>query len=135
MAERFRPSDRVRRGFEHRALLRAGARVHSAHFLWLLGPNAADGVRIGLTVSKRAVPRAVDRNRVRRVAREVFRRHRELVPPGTDVVLVAKAGAQRLGFEAALVEWRGVTEALVRAGRTAARRMSADRAVPRKERP
>lgn len=62
--------------------------------------HAEDGVavppaRLGLTVAKRVAKRAVDRNRIKRIARDSFRRHRELLA-GLDLVLVARAGIAEL---------------------------------------
>ncbi|MBV1858982.1 MAG: ribonuclease P protein component [Nannocystaceae bacterium] len=51
--------------------------------------------RLGVTVTRK-VGRAHQRNRIKRLAREVFRQERALLPPGYDMVLVAKRNA--LGF-------------------------------------
>lgn len=48
---------------------------------------------MGVTVSKRVDKRAVGRNRIKRVLRDVFRRHRHELPAG-DYVLVAKPEAR-----------------------------------------
>ena len=55
---------------------------------------------------------AVERNRIKRVAREVFRRNRELFPPSHDVVLIAKRGATEVGYESLLSELRRAARAL-----------------------
>lgn len=51
--------------------------------------------RLGLAVSRKALPRAVDRNRVKRIVRESFRHLR--LCPGLDFVVVARAGLRRTG--------------------------------------
>lgn len=48
--------------------------------------------RLGLAVAKRIARRAVDRNRIRRIARETFRRHRQYLRPA-DYVVLAKPPA------------------------------------------
>ncbi len=48
--------------------------------------------RLGVAVSKRVSPRAVDRNRVKRQVRESYRTHRGRLA-GFDVVVVAKTAA------------------------------------------
>ena len=50
------------------------------------------GARLGLAIAKRIARRAVDRNRIRRIARETFRRNRHLLGP-VDFVLLAKPPA------------------------------------------
>lgn len=47
--------------------------------------------RLGLTISRRVAKKAVDRNRLKRLARESFRSQPAL--PAWDFVVLAKAGA------------------------------------------
>jgi ribonuclease P protein component len=48
--------------------------------------------RLGLAIAKKQVRRAVDRNRIKRIVRETFRRHRARLP-GVDLVVMARAAA------------------------------------------
>ena len=57
--------------------------------------------RLGLVVSKRALPRAHERNRARRVLRETFRRHRADLPPMDIVVQVTGSDANE-GYRASM---------------------------------
>ncbi|HRR35242.1 MAG TPA: ribonuclease P protein component [Kiritimatiellia bacterium] len=50
------------------------------------------GRRAGVVVSKRTFRRAVDRNRAKRLLREVFRLSRHRLAPDVDVILIARAG-------------------------------------------
>ena len=123
--ERLGPGDRVRRSSAYRRIQRGGERVHTRHFLWVVWPRL-DGdprPRLGLTVSRK-VGGAVRRNRVKRVVREVFRRHRELFPPGCDVVVIAKRGAAALGYRQVLQEVEGVQRVMAAKARAAARRLA-----------
>lgn len=56
-------------------------------------PNESGLARLGMVVSKRVFPHAVDRNRVRRRIREAFRQLASNLPP-LDLVVrpLAKAG-------------------------------------------
>lgn len=49
-------------------------------------PNAGTSARLGLVVAKKLAKRAVERNRVKRQARELFRQLRTGLPP-VDVVV------------------------------------------------
>ena len=64
--------------------------------------------RLGLSVPKRQAPRAVDRNRLKRLAREAFRRH-AVRDAGLDLVLTTRERFTR-SAEAA---WRNDLAALL----------------------
>lgn len=81
-------------------------------------PNELPYPRLGLSVSRR-MGKAVVRNRWKRVIREAFRLSRVRLPPGLDLVVVPKAGA-----EPRLAE---VMESLCRLSRRLARRLEANR--------
>ncbi len=53
---------------------------------------AAEHARLGVVVSKKVNKRAVERNRIKRLIRETFRRH---ALPGADFVVIAKKNASR----------------------------------------
>jgi ribonuclease P protein component len=50
------------------------------------------------------VGNAVQRNRIKRVVREVFRRNRQLFPASHDIVFIAKREAKGITYEALLAE-------------------------------
>lgn len=88
-------------------------RVGTAHFTLLLAAQRVPGPsRLGLVVGRR-VGGAVQRNRVKRLCRECFRTHPDLVPSGIDLIVIARPGAPDLDLERVRAEWLGV-ERLVR---------------------
>jgi len=50
--------------------------------------------RLGLIISKKAAPKAVDRNRIKRLVRESFRRQKSL--KSADYVVLAKPSVKQL---------------------------------------
>ncbi|MDR1011318.1 MAG: ribonuclease P protein component, partial [Opitutaceae bacterium] len=54
--------------------------------------------RLGVVASYAAVGKAVDRVRAKRRLREVFRRNQQLVPPGYDIMLVARRSLNEQDF-------------------------------------
>ncbi|KPK14239.1 MAG: hypothetical protein AMJ62_13595 [Myxococcales bacterium SG8_38] len=109
--QRFRRGHRLKKRFEFRQVQLNGRRIHTPHFLIVVLPNASSHTRLGITVTKK-VGTAVQRNRIKRVVREVFRRNRPLFPSGHDVVLIAKRGAADLDYDSLLGELRGAVRKL-----------------------
>ncbi len=94
-----------------------GRRVHTRHFVMMVLSHD-QGSRLGITVSKR-VGRAVARNRVKRVVREVFRRNRHLFPQNSDTVVIGRSGAEQLDYAGVLKEIATARRALQREARPA----------------
>lgn len=59
-------------GFEH--VFKAG-NITEKQFKLFFAPNSGKCARLGIVASKRMLPRAVNRNHVKRIIREVFRQH------------------------------------------------------------
>lgn len=72
--ERFPITSRLRRPEQFRLALRSRRRNRGDWFTLSASPNSAGHVRLGIVVPRRVVPRAVDRNRLKRLVREAFRR-------------------------------------------------------------
>jgi len=78
--------------------------------------NHLGGARLGMAISRKRVPKAVCRNRIKRVVRDSFRNHRRELGE-LDIVVLARPGLARIGnaeLRRVLVEhWQH----LARAGR------------------
>ncbi len=59
--------------------------------LLLARDNGLDHPRIGLVIGKKAVRLAVERNRIKRIARDSFRLHQDLIG-ALDIVVIARKG-------------------------------------------
>ena len=66
-----------------------GKRTETKSLVILYRRNNLGRSRLGIAVSRK-VGKAVTRNRIKRVVREVFRRNRNRFPNRCDVVIVAK---------------------------------------------
>jgi len=110
----FGPTRRLRKHTEFVRAQRSGRRVATKHFTLLVAaqPAPARGARLGVVVARK-VGGAVQRNRVKRLCRECFRRWPNLLPNGVDLVIVARPGAHELTLDEVCAEWRSV-ESLIK---------------------
>lgn len=92
-------ASRLRRRGEFVAVQQKGRRLCAGQLVVLALARGGDRPRIGITVSKK-IASAVGRNRVKRWVREAFRAVAGDLPP-VDVVVVARAGADRVGLAGA----------------------------------
>ena len=74
------------------------------HFSVFVRSNALERSRLGIIVSRKVAPRAVDRNRIKRLVREMFRHDRRWLG-SNDLVVMARRCPPRVG-------WGGVREEL-----------------------
>jgi len=91
----IRKEMRLRQRVDYLAIQGGGRKLHGRHVLAMVRkqPGVCPHGRLGLTVTKK-VGNAVVRNRIKRLLREWLRLH-GWVPPGWDMVLVAKDSAAR----------------------------------------
>lgn len=75
-----------------------GQRFHSNHFIVVVMQKNSGPTRLGVTVSKK-VGGAVQRNRVKRLLREFFRRNYNKLDSQIDISIIAKKGAANLRYE------------------------------------
>lgn len=96
-SERFPRSHRLRKRPEFLSLQREGRRRLAGHFTVITRAKDGPPSRLGITTSRK-VGDAPDRNRIRRLVREFFRRHREEIVPPRDVLVIARPGASVLRY-------------------------------------
>jgi ribonuclease P protein component len=89
----FTPDQRLHSPAEFGRVFAEPVRSSDRFFTVLARSTDRPVARLGLTVSRRNARRAVDRNRLKRLARESFR-HQPALPPW-DFVVLARPGADR----------------------------------------
>ncbi|HEU4345097.1 MAG TPA: ribonuclease P protein component [Candidatus Binatia bacterium] len=95
--ERFPKTARLRKRPQFLKLSRTGKKVHSSNFVIITKISGTAESRLGITVSGK-VANAVVRNRLKRLVREVFRRHRHEFAPGLDILVIARKGDRKLSL-------------------------------------
>ena len=88
----FPKAKRIRKRAEYLKLQQVGRRRAGARFVVITAPSRGSVSRIGITASRK-VGGAVVRNRVKRLIREFFRTHHDLIQPPRDIVVIARPGA------------------------------------------
>ena len=90
VTQQFRPAQRIRRRPEFKTVYDKGQRI-SGRFMtvFLFGRSDGGPARLGVAATRK-FGGAVERNRAKRVVRDVFRR--TVHPPDLDVVVVPRSG-------------------------------------------
>jgi ribonuclease P protein component len=86
----FGRSKRLITAADYRYVFQNAQRSTDNHFVVLARATQAGASRLGLAIAKKHVKRAVDRNRIKRIAREAFRLHCP-AEPGLDLVVMARS--------------------------------------------
>lgn len=86
---RFRREHRLSSEADFNNVFKTSRRSRDSQFVILACSNGRPCPRLGLAISRKAVKKAVFRNRVKRVIRESFRTHREMLS-GLDIVVMAQ---------------------------------------------
>ena len=84
----FPKKEHVRRPSEFLAIFKTGSsiRENGVALYFKKNPSVASN-RIGIVVSRKILPRAVDRNRAKRLIHEFFRNHRNSLAPHHEIVV------------------------------------------------
>jgi len=94
---------RLRHAGEFRRVFEKPIKVSSASFTILARSSDNPEPRLGLAIAKRQIRKASARNRIKRLIRESFRYHRNILP-GLDLVVMARSSAQEKGNAAIFLE-------------------------------
>ncbi len=94
----FSKNNRLRKSKEFKAIRGTKLTVSTPEILLLAKPNVLSYPRLGLTIAKKQVKLAVQRNRIKRIARESFRQTKEDLP-NVDIVFIARRGITDINNE------------------------------------
>lgn len=106
-------ASRLKTSFDYSHVFADAIAVHTNSFTILSRSSQQVISRLGLVISKKNASRAVTRNQIKRVIRESFRTHRELLP-NVDIIVLAKKGADKKNnqelFTDLLIGWRKLAD-------------------------
>src|SRR5438046_2828397 len=92
---RFRPHEHLRRPADFQRVYNRRRSVSIESLIVYAAPNDLPHNRLGLSVSRK-FGGAVQRNRLRRLYREAYRRTRHEMPAGLDLILIPRTKAEPL---------------------------------------
>ena len=81
---------RLHRGIDFQRVFQHGKRLHATGLNARAAANTVGFPRLGMAIAKKALRRAHERNRIRRLVRESFRHHQATLPP-VDLVLMCRS--------------------------------------------
>ena len=87
MSQALSAAERIRRRPEFERIYSEGARIHGRFMTLFVLANGGTAPRFGVAATKK-LGSAVERNRAKRLSREVFRRHK--MAAGLDIVIVPR---------------------------------------------
>ncbi len=100
-------AERIKRRPEFEAIYKQGARMHSRSFTVFVLATDRPHARFGVAATRK-LGDAVVRNRAKRLARELFRRHKPST--GLDIVIVPRREMLDAPFESLESEYRAVLD-------------------------
>jgi len=94
----FSKGARILKSKDFRHVFLKGKRIQTPRYVIRLYPNGLDQWRLGISISKK-VSGVVDRNRTKRILREIFRTHRMAWGYPRDLMIVVKKLPHHLGLQ------------------------------------
>src|SRR3954452_15537160 len=115
----FARNERIRRRAEYQEIYKRGVRVHGRYLTLFLMPGQSEVGRLGIAATRK-LGGAVERNRAKRLIREVFRRSK--IAPGYDVVVIPKRDLLGPSLNVLEADYRTLIERRLRGRSSLARR-------------
>ena len=76
---------------QYQSVFSKSRRISCPEFLFIYAPSDCSRSRLGFAVAKKQVKKAVDRNRLKRLVRESYRKHQSKLPDIDLVFMVRKS--------------------------------------------
>lgn len=70
-------------------------KIHQTHFMAFAYDSEQQQARLGMAITKKKIPTAVARNKIKRIIREQFR-HQHSALPAVDIVFILKKSSKAL---------------------------------------
>ena len=111
MGESYRPRERIRKKKDFSYLYNKGFFARGKYFNLIYLPNNLPYSRMAVVASKK-IGNAVERNKVRRRIRELFRRNKDLLRSPVDLIVLTKKGVRDASWENMKTQYFSMIEAI-----------------------
>lgn len=101
------------KAFQH--VFEKAEKFANRHWTLIVRPNNLIYPRMGLAIAKKALPKAVWRNRIKRLAREAFREHKQALC-GYDIVVLSRHGVQNVDNATLIKSFEHLVRLIKRSG-------------------
>lgn len=100
---RLGKSEKLKKNFEFKKARKKGTSYRNGAYVLTIADNNTKHHRLGMSVSSRRIPLAVNRNRIKRLIREVFRINKPGLKGGPYDIIVSirQAPSRSVGYQAA----------------------------------
>ncbi len=105
MRQVFSRDEHIRRRGDFQSVYSKGARIQGRHMTIIFLPTQLPVARLGIAATRK-VGGSVQRNRAKRLVRELFRRHKPA--PGTDVVVIPRPSLVEASLAGLEVDYRAI---------------------------
>ena len=95
VSESFPRQLRLTRAIDFSQVFKNNIRYGDAGITILIGTKAGERPRLGFAIARKQVPKAIVRNRLKRLFRESFRKNQHRLPPRDMVVMVKREILER----------------------------------------
>lgn len=109
---KFRPHEHIRDPRDFRRAFDRRKPASDQLMIVYAAENGLDCCRLGISIGKKKVKRAVDRNRIKRLVREAFRLGKSEIPKGVDLVVVPRGPG--MTFDGAMTSLPGLCRSAAR---------------------
>lgn len=108
---RFPKNHRITQRAQFQRAYRFGRRIETPHFVLYYLPNDSGCHRLGITASKK-MGNAIQRNRLKRIFREVFRNCPLPGIPNLDIIVNTKKSATTCSYQTMETQFRAIFQSL-----------------------
>lgn len=105
MTESLRSDERIKNQTDFSRIYKEGQRYKGKYFIIIYHSNNLTFSRMAVVVSKRQ-GKSVVRNKIKRWAKEIFRRNKELIKKPVDIILIPKKKIQTAAWHEVVEDYQ-----------------------------